>query len=150
MFWKKKSRRDREYYESRMRELWRDLVPPANEADTVQGELVRCIGNLEDESSRNGNANWDGGDEEAVEFLLDHLPDSSVFEAELCKRIRDDVNRIRAAGRSGHGDGESHEESFTVTEEFERVIQRVVDWCDAHKDLIRLREIGPEIRRFEK
>jgi len=150
MLWfRRQPKRDREYYESRMLSLWRDLVPPANEADTVQGELVRCIGNLEDESGRNGNANWDEGDEEAVEFLRERLPDLKTFDTASCDRIRQDLDRIAVAGRSGHGEGEDFENHFTVTDEFERVIERVVDWCDAHPEPIPLREIDPEIRRFE-
>lgn len=134
-----------------MKALWRELVPPMNQADTKQGELVRCIGNLEDESSRNGNANWDELNEEEIEFLSTHLPDAAVFSAEQCEQIRNDLKQVLAAGRSGHGEGEDFENHFTAEDiVFDRLTWRVVDWCDANPEPILLNPPDPNIRRFEK
>ena len=143
--------RDREYYVSRFRSLSKELVPPMYEADTKQGEMVRCIGNLKDESSRNGNANWDELNEEEVDFLMAHLPDPERLDNPSCDTLRCDLEQIRKAGRSGHGEGENFEKYFSVEDEvFFRVMCHVVDWCDVHPDPVQLRPQDPNVRRFEK
>ena len=143
--------RDRNYYLQRIRSLSKELIPPMYEAGTKQGELVRCIGNLKDESYRNGNENWDELNEEEVDFLLATLPDPELFDEQTCRSLRNDLERIRSAGRSGHGVGEDFEKHFTVENEvFNRVACRVVDWCDARPELVDLRPRDPNVRRFEK
>ncbi|GAA3412494.1 hypothetical protein [Streptosporangium vulgare] len=43
--------------------IWRTLVPKFGQASTVQGELLCADEKLRDETTRNGNINWDGGHE---------------------------------------------------------------------------------------
>jgi hypothetical protein len=43
------------------RKIWRQFVPSAGQAETVQGELLRAMEKLRDEAARNGNGNWDEG-----------------------------------------------------------------------------------------
>ena len=47
------------------------LVPPSGQADTVQGEMVRCVGKLTDEAYRNGNINWAPDSGHAI--MLDYI-----------------------------------------------------------------------------
>ncbi len=53
-----------ENWQQTLRRLRKNLVPLSGEAETLQGELVRCVDNLNDEAMRNGWMNWDAGDEE--------------------------------------------------------------------------------------
>ena len=141
--------KNREHYVARYAALSRELVPLMNQASTVQGEILRCIGNLHDESARNGNMNWDRANEEEVEFLLETLPDDHLFSEQTCAEILSDLKLIARAGRSGHGKGS--EPFFQAEAEvFDRIMFRVVDWCDAKSDLVEVNPIDPDIRRFEK
>lgn len=133
-------KRDREYYECRFRFYWKELVPPMNQADTKQGELVRCIGNLEDEDLRNGNENWDELNEEEIDYLINNLIDVEFFDGAVCRSLHSDLDEIRKAGQKDAADDEV----------YDRVIRRVVDWCDAHSEPIELRPRDPNIRRFER
>ena len=45
--------------EKQFASLWNFLVPPAGRARTLQGEIVRVAGRINDELMRNGGANWD-------------------------------------------------------------------------------------------
>jgi hypothetical protein len=59
---KRNPKRTPDEKEARIHQLCRVYVPPQLEADTLQGELLRCIGNLSDEAKRNENMNWDDAD----------------------------------------------------------------------------------------
>ncbi len=59
---KRKPKRAPDEKKARIHQLCRELVPPQLEADTLQGELLRCIGNLSDAAKRIGNMNWDDAD----------------------------------------------------------------------------------------
>ncbi|MDR0352202.1 MAG: hypothetical protein LBI02_02195 [Opitutaceae bacterium] len=120
-------------YQMRFNVLWRQLVPVSHEADTVQGELLRSIGNLSDEAKRNGNMNWDEQDEEAVVFLETYLLNPDIFSQDILSRIKLDLNAIRRAGRGCGTD------FLSAYEEIDRIASRVVDYCDMHKKPIRLR-----------
>jgi hypothetical protein len=62
--------------------IWKNFVPPSGQADTVQGELLRAVEKLRDESLRNGNANWDDGHETLVAYLRSKLSDTNVFSGD--------------------------------------------------------------------
>ncbi|MDQ8201345.1 hypothetical protein QEH56_24510, partial [Pelagicoccus enzymogenes] len=121
-------------YRMRYRKLWIELVPSAYEAETLQGELVRCIGNLEDEAKRNGNMNWDSEDRRAVNFLKKHLPDPDVFSEEERKRIKECVKTIGDAGSFKNNEVTDSEE------ELKYVLNRVVDYCERKPELIYIEE----------
>jgi hypothetical protein len=147
----KRKKKDREYYISRFNVLAKELVPLANQAATKQGELVRCIANLRDESSRNGNMNWDRANDEELEFLAETLTDEGLFTTEACREIVEDLNRIQSAGQSGHDYPNADTQSFQAEEAvFERVMFRVVDWCDARPELVELFPQDQTIERFDK
>jgi hypothetical protein len=45
-------------WRTEFKRLWKELVPPEGQANTVQGELIRAVGKLKDEAFRNGNQNF--------------------------------------------------------------------------------------------
>lgn len=85
----------------RFAELWEDLVPESDEAETGQGEVLRAIGRLAGEDRRNGCANWDEMYEALVSFLRDHLPHEAVFSGSQQARIIHDLDRVAKNGREG-------------------------------------------------
>jgi len=123
-----------EEYLKKIHQLQRELVPPMHEADTLQGELVRCVSNLDDESKRNGNMNWDEADEEAIAYLREHLCDSSAFDRKEIERINKALDRALAAGQS------TEENWFSADEELNYLVCRVVDFCKGKKELISIKE----------
>jgi hypothetical protein len=86
--------------------LWREFVPTSGQADTVQGELIRCIGKLTDEAYRNGNLNWDDEFEQMCRFVSRTLDDPSVFDEAERAKIRaavGDVLEYESPDTFGHG-----------------------------------------------
>jgi len=94
-------------WEDRYQELWDLLVPSAGPADTVQGEVIRIAGRINDELERNGGINWDAEYRKMADAFLQHirsgtpLSDSALAEAdrtiaEAKGRIGDDTVRLRA------------------------------------------------------
>lgn len=94
-------------WEDRYRELWDLLVPSAGPADTVQGEVIRIAGRINDELERNGGVNWDAEYRKMADAFLHHirsatpLPESALSEAdrtiaEAKAGVGDDSVRLRA------------------------------------------------------
>ncbi|WP_377811250.1 ankyrin repeat domain-containing protein (plasmid) [Azospirillum sp. A29] len=94
-------------WEEQYRELWDLLVPSTGPADTVQGEVIRIAGRINDELERNGGVNWDAEYHKMADAFLHHirsatpLPRSALSEAdrtigEAKARIGDDSVRLRA------------------------------------------------------
>lgn len=120
-------------YQEECGELWRQLVPASGQADTVQGELIRVITKLEDECLRNGNGNWDMGHRMFTNFLYKHLRDSNVFDAKTIAQIEADIAAIRDFG-SGKQSPSYKEDT---EDEFDRITDRVAEWCKAHPEPIK-------------
>jgi hypothetical protein len=124
--------------EERFKQLWQDLVPLSGEAETLQGELVRSVGRLEDEFSRNGNVNWEAGGYhcEFVEFLKRHLADLDTFGAPLSARLRDAAELVRKAAEDitieKDGDDEIIVTKHDPAEALEFLIEMTVEWCEKH------------------
>lgn len=87
--------------------LWEELVPSSGQAETLQGELIRCAGKLTDEAYRNGNINWESGYDRLARFLGENLNDSATFTPEERQQIADAVTTIirdfERPDTSGHG-----------------------------------------------
>ena len=130
------------HYQAQYDALWDALVPLSGQAETIQGELVRAIGRLGSEYSRNGNANWNRSFRMLTNYLLRHLSDPQVFDPDTVIQIRDDIDAIRLCSRPGYSpllystppaDGIS---SFELTgDSFDRVKDRVVEWCAAYPEM---------------
>lgn len=117
-------------WQDEIQELHKNLVPFAGEAESLQGELVRCIQNLADECYRNGWMNWDIGDEESTEILSRYLDDPNVFAETERTLIRINLDKIKYAGEKGADEG-----SFAYGE-IRFIAERVVLWCRKNRKLI--------------
>lgn len=117
-------------YQKEAAALWNELVPPSGQAETVQGELIRCVGRLSDECTRNGNINWSDGFVLMAEYLRRHLCDGT-FDQETSQDIAEDVDDVVAAA-------DAPETVFNVEDEdtFDRLTDRVVEWCQRHPEPI--------------
>jgi len=67
------------------------LVPPSDEAETLQGELLRSICGVGDARSK---GEWDIGNDDEVEILRRHLPDPRVFSDSEQKAILAALERM--------------------------------------------------------
>jgi hypothetical protein len=74
--------------------LWQKYVPASGQADSVQGELIRCTGKVADEAYRNGNINWESGFERLVRYVGEKLNDPDTFSTDEIKKISDAVESI--------------------------------------------------------
>jgi hypothetical protein len=120
-------------WQDRIQDLWRELVPVGGEAETLQGELVRSIQNLSDEAFRNGYINWSEKHEEFIKVLERYLRDRQTFDAQALQELRDDLAHVRRSGRTLQEEGELSDMAY---ESLTRIARRVVEWCDAHPELI--------------
>ena len=116
-------------YQREAEDLWTLLVPPSGQAETVQGELIRCTGRLASESYRNGNGNWDDGFVRMAKFLRDHLCDGT-FDAETTRQIEGDVAAVIEAGDDPDNGAYVHEGEDAYT----RLTDRAVEWCLRHPE----------------
>jgi hypothetical protein len=121
--------------------LWDDLVPESGQADTVQGELVRAIGRLAGELSRNGNMNWDDGFRRFVRYLRQHLMNPSAFGKPARDQIDEDLREIEEVG-----EGTASYSAWDRECAYDRVTDRVVEWCRLHPDPI-ARKRDPKLYR---
>jgi len=119
-------------------DLWSQLVPKSGQADTVQGELIRAVGRMEDEFFRNGYGNWDQGYEILSAFALAQLSDGT-FGTKITEGIKGDVAAIQRHGR-GEGEGSDLEAAH------ERLCEAAVAWCHKHPAALP-REPNPELKR---
>lgn len=89
----------------------------------MQGELIRAIEKLRDEAQRNGNVNWDEGHVILAEYVRDMLLRSGLFDEPATEEIERDVARLLDA-----------EYPETSDEPFDRLVDRAVEWAQAHPD----------------
>lgn len=120
----------KETWQETLKRLTKELVPVEGEAETLQGELVRCIGNLGDEAHRNGWMNWDVGDVESVDVLRRYLPDRAVFSKEVCQQILKSLDTVRHAGEKGADEG------VFGYEELKFLAEHVAEWCKHQSKLM--------------
>jgi hypothetical protein len=123
----------RESWQDTLNRLQKELVPIAGESGTLQGELVRCINNLNDEAHRNGWINFDEADIESLDVLRRYLPDASIFSQAICQQIHISLDAVRYAGERGADEGKFGYDELTF------LAQRVAEWCHSHSELIHKR-----------
>ena len=128
--------------EGRFGQLWKALVPIGGEAETMQGEIIRSVGRLEDEYNRNGNINWKPGDyhNEFVEFLKRYLADPKTFDKTVVQEIKDAAEQVRLAAEDlaveYDGEEEIHVQKHSADKAFEILMARAVEWCDKNPEPI--------------
>lgn len=128
-------------YDQEYADLWRQFVPQSGQADTVQGELLRAIGRLASEFYRNGNLNWDEGFRAFADFLQWQLRDVSSFDEGAICAMEEDLAEIRR-----YGEDEVELSIEECEDAFDRVTDRVVEWCRAHPEPVP-RPFDPTLRR---
>ena len=116
-------------WKSVYQELWDELVPPSGPSNSLQGQLLVCIGKLSDEFFRNGNINWDHNKAnylEMISFLKTHLLDGSISVNE---------KELQAAFvKLTHFNVVHYEKSESP---HSKIAEIVVLWCAGHRDLIK-------------
>lgn len=100
------------------------LIPTAGPADNVQGELLRAVGNLRDESHRNGNANWGQRHEKLIAVLEEYLCSASPLSDEQQRRAGKALDKFKG--------GRVHPED----NDYDSLEELVVEVCRAHPELI--------------
>jgi hypothetical protein len=127
-----------EHYKRKWKELCKALVPPFGEADTWQGEVLRIIGNAEDEANRNGFINWDEEDDRDMDLFSGRLCGDLTFDIPVKGKIRILSEKIKTAGK---------DEGMPLPEdaEWHFLFSRAVDWCEAHPKPLLIREDGDYI-----
>ena len=119
----------KESWQETLRRLDQTLVPVSGEAETLQGELVRCVSNLNDEATRNGWMNWDEGDVESVDVLRRYLPDPDVFSETVNQQINKALDTVCHAGERGADNG------VFAYDELKFLAQHVAEWCIHYDEL---------------
>ncbi|TXT23915.1 MAG: hypothetical protein FD134_1884 [Gallionellaceae bacterium] len=126
-------------------DLWNKLVPKQGEAETVQGELVRAMGRIENDYYRNGFGNWlqcYG----LSQFLADHLADENTFKPFAVSVIRADIRALHSRGLRCIYEGDLERtflESVNYMEEiFLRINAAIAVWCKRHRELIPYKQSG--------
>ncbi len=107
----------------------------SGEAETLQGDLLRSVGRLEDDYSRNGNMNWAprGYHNEFVRMLKKYLADPAVFDPGTVVRIKEAAELIRRAAEDVTEEQEGEDtvivSKHDPTQALEFLIAKVVEWC---------------------
>jgi hypothetical protein len=115
------------------------LIPAAGRADNVQGELMRAVGNLRDESHRNGNANWGQRHEKLVAILEEYLCSASSLSGEQRDRAGEALDKLKG--------GAVHLEDDI----YDFLENLVVELCRAHPELVALpQDVVPESSYLEQ
>ena len=83
------------HYFEEAQSIWKTYVPKRGQADTVQGELLRAVEKLRDESTRNGNVNWDDGFNLLLTYIEARLTDNAVYSSETISVTKAALNRLR-------------------------------------------------------
>ena len=108
-------------------ELWDMLIPSSGAAKTVQGEVIRITGRVQDELYRNGGVNWD----KSYRNMLRALPNHFASGTPLSKRELEETKELISSIRT-NGDDEE-----TITE---RLCELSVLWVLLNRDPIPLGE----------
>jgi hypothetical protein len=126
----------------KFRRLWKELVPLGGESETLQGEIIRSVGRLEDEYNRNGNMNWEPGGYhcEFVEFLKRYLADPTTFDPATVSEIKSAAEQVRLAAEDLETEMIEGEEVQTQKHSADEALMvltcRAVEWCEKHPDPI--------------
>ena len=125
----------------RFRQLQKALVPPMGECESWQGEVIRIIGNAEDEANRNGFINWDEEDDRDIDLFVDRLCSDDTFDTKKKEMIRKFADCIKLAGHET-------EAPSPLEQDWQFLICCAADWCDTHKEPISLKEGGNYVGHY--
>ena len=115
--------------------IWHNLVPKSNQADSVQGELLRANEKLRHECHNNGNGNWDDGFEILINFLASVLCEKRRLFKDPSKGLRKDLNRLR-----------DYDHPYLEDDLFDRIEQSIFKFCRSNRKLIPHKN-NPDLKR---
>ncbi|MEW9701864.1 hypothetical protein [Paenibacillus sp. SI8] len=105
--------------------LWKTYVPKQGQSETVQGELIRAVEKLRDESQRNGNGNWDECFGMFCDYIYNVLFNSGIFTEAIKQKIVNDINRIR-----------DYENPYLEDDLYDRLTDRIIEWYFQNREPI--------------
>lgn len=114
-------------WRTEFKRLWKELVPPEGQANTVQGELIRAVGRLKDEAFRNGNQNFGKSHRILCKYIRETMTDTEVFSRDEIKELDRWIERVLDA---------EHPDVLGPSTCFHHLFEMAVRWCQAHPDLI--------------
>jgi hypothetical protein len=128
--------------------LWKELVPENGNAPTLQGELVRGLGRIENEHFKNGMTNWGDGSgyyENLTKLIHETLKSEKTF-SKLVKKVLDaDIGEIKISGQVGKAIASgkkpykaAFDGNVLLQSDVERSHQRlgalITIWCQRHPE----------------
>lgn len=78
--------------------LWNFLIPSKGPAKTMQGEVIRITGRVQDELYRNGGVNWDRNYRNMLHALLKHFASGVPLSEKELEEAKMLTSSIRAKG----------------------------------------------------
>lgn len=112
--------------------IWKNLVPKAGQAASLQGELIRAIEKLRWEAQGNGNINWDDRFEMFVDFLRDHLLAQDFFSHDEKSSMTADLDRLTAfitPDQLAEDHSRDHLLPYVGDDLYDRLTAHVVKFC---------------------
>jgi hypothetical protein len=133
-YWDKTGKNQKEYDA-----LWDKLVPAEGEADTIEGELIRCIGRLFYEYCNNGNCNaatlqevesyWNSGYDDEEEDEYDEELEIDPYYEEMIDMLESNIGSIQGIIELILDPSKHYNYSYTQKEldVYNDVVDRVLD-----------------------
>ena len=110
-------------------ELWELLIQSSGAAKTVQGEVIRITGRVQDELYRNGGVNWDRNYRNMLNSLPNHFASGTPLSEQELEETKELISNIRANG--------SDEDAIT-----ERLCELAVSWVSLNPNPLPLGKIN--------
>ena len=110
-------------------ELWDLLIPSTGAAKTVQGEVIRITGRVDDEINRNGGINWDRSYRNMLNSLPVHFAEGNALSEKEIEESKVLISKI---------DGKGLAEDGVIT----RLCELAVSWVILNPNPIPLGEIN--------
>lgn len=111
-------------YTEKAKFIWQNFVPKNGQAEFEQGELLRAIEKLRDESQRNANANFNEKCHGILKaFLGEKLIDHKIFDNQSIAQIKADLAQL---GTKDH--------PYLDDDIYDRLTERIIEWCDFHQE----------------
>ena len=76
------------------------LIPSSGAAKTVQGEVIRITGRVQDELYRNGGVNWDKDYRNMLNSLPNHFASGTPLSDKELEETKELISNIRANGEN--------------------------------------------------
>jgi len=123
-------------YQKEYDQLWKDLVPSSGEANTIDGELIRCAGRLLYDYCNNGNCN-----------AVDYTTETEHYTCSCCNgrghvyEYDEDDNEEEVICDECYGDGEIEEQvdgDKFITDYYKDMLKFLYDNLNDKKPVVEL------------